>query len=422
MSTAKIKKKEFTKKRKTNKYIIKKRKTNKYIIKKRITKYKNQYTTKQSHKNKKRKNMKKYAYNMKGGGAIKHVFIRPYYPEHDSHIFSAPPEDIYYYGDFKEVNIATVKEIEINIPLLKDTARDNTDILKTYTKENIEKFTKEFPSSNSRPEFNKVRNLYKDATGKLTSEQVLEYFEAIARDIKVIADSKTMFASSILLKAPPRENRCTIKIVKEGNTQQWIFKIVDGDDKVRATYYLNSNFTDIFDEIFELKKISESRFFDRGTRQYTTYGSDLWFIYVKFIRNFLTSITTDIHVTTEENYLECIKGAFDLMTKTNEDIVELPSAAQDTIYLYNDSLDNDIDDILAIICLEYLYQQKNITGSLNYKEGQQFRWVDNTHTEYEKTKVILSKLHTKIKEIIAKKEPLLIDPDTMIEPIFYGFK
>ena len=413
MSTRKIKKKEFTKKRKTNKYIIKKRKTNKYIIKKRITKYKNQYTTKQSHKNKKRKNMKKYAYNMKGGGLIKHVFIRPYYTEDDSSIFVELPGEIYYYGDFVlKIKKTQVENIDNHIKAL--SSPEASKIAKEYTRESIENLGKLFPSSNSRPKLNEQRTLYdnkpkEEKSNDLSVDDVRNFLVAIKKDIETLklTERKFITAKAELLKAPPRDNRCTIKIVKEGNTQQWIFKIVDGDDKVRATYYLNSNFTDIFDEIFELKKISESRFFDRG--KYTTYGSDLWFIYVKFIRNFLTSTMTDIDPTTKENYLNCIIGAFDLMTKTNEDIVELPSAAQDTIYLYNDSLDNDIDDILAIICLEYLYQQKNITGSLNYKEGQQFRWVDNTHTEYEKTKVILSKLHTKIKEIIAKKEPLFSD-------------
>ena len=409
MSTTKIKKKEFTKKRKTNKYIIKKRKTNKYIIKKRITKYKNQYTTKQSHKNKKRKNMKKYAYNMKGGDVSKHVFIRPYYPDEKNLIERIENKNInlYYYGDFEEVNVKIVEEIKKNIQLLENDTIDHTDILNTYTKENIENFTKAFSSSNSRPEFNKVRNLYRNATGTLTSKQVLEYFKAIARDIEVLAESKKLFANSILLKAPPRDNRCSISISQQERIDvgQWIFRI--NKDKI---YYLDHYFTEIFDLIFARYKAKSLRF---SNGIYTTYGSDLWFVYVKFIQELFDSsiktiaIIPDGDAARQDNYLKCIEHAFDLMSTKN--IVKREESLEYNIYLYNDSLDNDIDDILAIICLEYLYQQKNITGSLNYKEGQQFRWVDNTHTEYEKTKVILSKLHTKIKEIIAKKEPLFSD-------------
>ena len=407
MSTRKIKKKEFTKKRKTNKYIIKKR----------ITKYKNQYTTKQSHKNKKRKNMKKYAYNMKGGGLIKHVFIRPYYTEDDSSIFVEPPGEIYYYGDF-DLKMTETQVEHINNDIATLSSPEASEIAEKYTRKGIETLSTKFPSSNSRPKLNEQRTLYdnkpkEEKSNKLSVDDVRNFLVAIQKDIATLKITETKFkaAEAKLLKAPPRENRCNIKIGKIGDNPRWIFKIVDGNDKVHATYYLNSNFTDIFDDIFGLNKINASRFFDKETRQYTTYGSDLWFIYVKFIQNFLTPIMTDIDPTTKENYLNCIIGAFDLMTKTNEDIVELTSSsdAQDTIYLYNDSLDNDIDDILAIICLEYLYQQKNINVSLNYKEKPQFRWVDSTHEEYKDTKCILSKLHTKIEVIIAKKESLFSD-------------
>lgn len=444
MSTTKIKKKEFTKKRKTNKYIIKKRKTNKHIIKKRITKYKNQYTTKQSHKNKKRKNMKKHAYNMKGGGLIKHVFIRPYYLEDDSHIFSGaentPPEDIYYYGDFDlKMTETQVTEIYKDIDTLSSPEASETasEIAKKYTRKGIETLGNLFPSSNSRPKLNKLRTLYDnklkdkelkdEESKKLSVEDVRNFLVAIKEDIATLKITETKFktAEAKLLKAPPRENRCNIKIVKEGNSQQWIFKIFDGDDKIgtlHAIYYLNSNFTDIFDDIFKLNKTIASRNFNAKTSQYTTYGSDLWFIYVKVIQHFLPSIIPENDAITKENYLKCIIHAFDLMTATSENKQKLASssAEQDSIYLYNDSLDNDIDDILAIICLEYLYQLENIKGSLIYSEPQ-FRWVNSTNTDYDKTKDILLRLHTKIEGIIAKQGSLFkIHPDTMV-PLFSEF-
>ena len=425
MSTTKIKKKHFTKKRKTNKYIIKKRKTNKY---------KNQHTTKQSHKNKKRKNMKKYAYNMKGGGPNKHVFIRPYYDEYDDSIFVEPLGDIYYYGDFDlKITETEVKDIDIHIKdLLTPKA---SEIANKYTRESIEFLANKFPSSNSRPKLNKQRTLYdktlkdeelkEEKSKKLSVEDVRNFLVAIQEDIATLNIIETKFktAAAKLLKAPDRKNRCNIKIVKEGNSQQWIFKIVDGDNKigtVHATYYLNSNFTDIFEDIFKLGKTTASRNFNVNTSQYTTFGSDLWFIYVKVIQHFLPSIITENDATTKENYLKCIIDAFDLMTATSENTQKLTSsnAQQDIIHLYNDSLDNDIDDILAIICLEYLYRLKNIKDSLKYTEKPQFRWVNSDHTEYETTKKILLRLRTKIEEIIAEKKPLFtkIEPETIVEP------
>jgi len=425
MSTTKIKKKHFTKKRKTNKYIIKKRKTNKY---------KNQHTTKQSHKNKKRKNMKKYAYNMKGGGTSKYVFIRPYYIDYDTSIFnSVKPEDIYYYGDFDlkmtESELTNIDKHIADLSTLSTLSTDDaSEIAKLYTRDKIEDLGNKFPSSNSRPNLNIQRTKYdKELKKELSVEDVRIFLDAIKQDITTFNKIKEKFNSINLLKAPDRKNRCNIKIDERGTGQQWIFKIVDGDDKigtVHATYYLNSNFTDIFNNIFSHYKKRAPKRFDPNTRQYTTYGSDLWFIYVKFIQNFLTSTITDNDARTKENYLKCIIDAFDLMTATSENTQKLASsnAEQDIIHLYNDSLDNDIDDILAIICLEYLYQLKNIKDSLKYTENPQFRWVDSTQEEYKTTKDILLGLRTKIEKIITEKEPLFTKIESELKPLFHDIE
>jgi len=390
----------------------------KFKNKKNITKkLKHKKREQKTRKQKRKKRHTKNKYTLKGGGIkIIHVFIRPYYKEIDNKIYFSKDAG-YYYGDFK----------------LKIPSEEILEKFKsTLTSNEFQQILDAFPSSNSRPNLNVARNqakimltdndisvdLFKlDNTNleHLNLKSLIEknYLTAIQKDIKLLDEANKRFKESNCLKSIPRENRCKITLVniagvKENPDITIICSISSESLDKQQRYFLHKDFNPIFKEIF---LIAEERNLPKNKDgKFETFGADLWFIYVKIISQLelLSSVPkiSDDAATEKPVYLECITNAFNLMTQTQTHKDSLYNRDNKLIIkLNNDSLDNDIDDIFAIIFLEYIYQKYDFQEILEYKDKNTFVWADNKDSKKEIVRTrILDPLHNIINGIIYKNE------------------
>ena len=406
---------------------------NKKKITKKIKHKKREQKTYKIHTKRKQKRKKRHTknkYSLKGGGIkIIHVFIRPYYKEIDEKT-SFSKDAGYYYGDFK-LKIPGEKILEkFQSPL---TSMDFQEILDA------------FPSSNSRPNLNVARNqaktMLKDKGIKVDLFQLDDrnsehlrlkclieknYLTAIQKDIHSLNEAKAKFEESNCLKSIPREDRCKITLVNLAdvieNPDITIICSISSELLDKQLYFLHKDFNPIFKEIFiiaEQRKIPKNKY-----GKIETYGADLWFIYVKIISQLelLSSVQkiSDDDAKQKQLYLKCITNAFDLMsqTQTRKDPVYNNRDHKLIIKLNNDSLDNDIDDIFAIIFLEYIYQKYDFQEILAYKDKNTFVWADNKDSTKETVRTrILDPLHNIINGIIYKNEGIF----TKSEPTTIDF-
>ena len=409
---------------------------NKKKITKKIKHKKREQKTYKIHTKRKQKRKKRHTknkYSLKGGGIkIIHVFIRPYYKEIDEKT-SFSEDAGYYYGDFK-----------LKIPGEKILEKFQS----TLTSMDFQEILDAFPSSNSRPNLNVARNQAK----KMLKDKGIEvdlfqlddrnsehlrvkclieknYLIAIQKDIHSLNETKAKFEESNCLKSIPREDRCKITLVNLADVIEYpditIICSISSEllDK-QQLYFLHKDFNPIFKEIFiiaEQRKLPKNK-----NGKIETFGADLWFIYVKIISQLelLSSVQkismTNDAATQKRLYLECITNAFDLMsqTQTHKDPVYNNRDHKLIIKLNNDSLDNDIDDIFAIIFLEYIYQKYDFQEILAYKDKNTFVWADNKDSTKETVRTrILDPLHNIINGIIYKNEGIF----TKSEPTTIDF-
>lgn len=222
-------------------------------------------------------------------------------------------------------------------------------------------------------------------------------------------------ARAIYVKTVPRQDRCSIIIYKIENN--WYFEIIPikASTDAQPAYQLNEQLNTLFDEIVSNVKLQSrlhhlDKFEKYGIKSVidsviTTFGGDLWFVCYKLSRILGYTVKENDDAINRDHYFNYIKLALELMTEQNASVpvepvkpVEEGKEIDDSINLYlcNDSLDNDIDDILAILFIQCMIQKykKNIT--LHYREENTLQWSGSSDTNPELDNVkttILDKIY-----------------------------
>jgi len=241
--------------------------------------------------------------------------------------------------------------------------------------------------------------------------------QAASQDIDQLEEIEKQFkgARAIYVKTVPRQDRCSILIYKiEDN---WYFEIIPikASTDAQPAYLLNPDLNSLFDDIVSNVK-SQSRlhhldkFEKYGKKSFidsviTTFGGDLWFVCYKLSRILGYTVKENDDAINRDHYFNYIKLALELMTEQNASVpvepvkpIEEGKESDDSINLYlcNDSLDNDIDDILAILFIQCMIKKYNKKITLHYREDDTLKWssLSDTNPELDNVKTtILDKIY-----------------------------
>ena len=251
--------------------------------------------------------------------------------------------------------------------------------------------------------------------------------QAASKDIDKLQEIETLItgAGAKYVKTVPRQDRCSILIYKiEAN---WYFEIIPikASTDAQPAYLLNPELNQLFDDIVSIVK-SQSRLHHLDKFEtygiegvidsvITTFGGDLWFVCYKLFHILGYKVDEDGNNIDQNHYFKYIKLALEeLMIEQNASVpvepvgsvgsvesVEPVEEGKDNddsinLYLCNDSLDNDIDDILAILFIQCMIQKYKKKITLHYREENTLQWSGSSDTNPEVNKVkttILDKIY-----------------------------
>lgn len=267
--------------------------------------------------------------------------------------------------------------------------------------------------------------------------------QAASEDIKELKKIQKLLEITTTTSVKPvnRDNRCSILIYKiEAN---WYFEIIPikASTDAQPAYLLNPELNQLFDDIVSiviskeskerLKHLNKSKEYGMDS-VITTFGGDLWFVCYKLSDKLGYTVDegADDNVINMEHYFKYIKLALEELmispttpTTPTTPIIETPiieskssgwrlgslfgySKPNNTpekdnddsinLYLCNDSLDNDIDDILAILFIQCMIKKYNKKITLHYREDDTLKWSGSSDTNPELDNVkttILDKIY-----------------------------
>lgn len=226
--------------------------------------------------------------------------------------------------------------------------------------------------------------------------------QAASEDIKELKKIQKLLEITTTTSVKPvnRDNRCSIIIYKIENN--WYFEIIPIDTPLGAqpVFQLNQQLNPLFDAIVSYVKSQERLKHLNKSDEYgmesiiTTFGGDLWFVCYKLSHILGYSVEENDDNINTVHYFKYIKLALELMiapTTASQDggggfnflwrskskpdtLVENPVDDSINLYLCNDSLDNDIDDILAILFIKCMINKYNKNITLHYKEDNTLKW------------------------------------------------
>lgn len=244
--------------------------------------------------------------------------------------------------------------------------------------------------------------------------------QAASKDIDKLQEIETLItgAGAKYVKTVPRQDRCSILIYKiEAN---WYFEIIPikASTDAQPAYQLNEQLNTLFDEIVSnVKSQSRLHHLDKFETYgiegvidsvITTFGGDLWFVCYKLFHILGYKVDEDGNNIDQNHYFNYIKLALELMTEQNASVPVEPVGSVEPVeegkdndnsinlYLCNDSLDNDIDDILAILFIQCMIKKYNKKITLHYREHDTLKWssLSDTNPEVNKVKTtILDKIY-----------------------------
>jgi hypothetical protein len=270
--------------------------------------------------------------------------------------------------------------------------------------------------------------------------------QAASKDIDELQQIETLIkdAGATSIKTVPRQDRCSILIYKIEN--DWYFEIIPikASTDAQPAYLLNPELNSLFDDIVSiviskeskgrLKHLNKSEEYGMDS-VITTFGGDLWFVCYKLSDKLGYTVYENDNNIDQNHYLKYITLALEELmiapttpTTPTTSIIETPiiktpiieskssgwrlgslfgySKPNNTpekdndnsinLYLCNDSLDNDIDDILAILFIQCMIKKYNKKITLHYKEDDTLKWsgLSDTNPEVNKVKTtILDKIY-----------------------------
>ena len=237
-------------------------------------------------------------------------------------------------------------------------------------------------------------------------------FKAASDDINELKKVKMILLNTdaICVKTVPRHNRCSIIIYKIENN--WYFEIIPiKTTSAPIVYKLHQKLDLLFDDIVShvikseerLKHLNKSK--EYGMESIIiTYGGDLWFVCYKLSHILGYPVEANDNDINMEHYFKYIMLALDLMTEQNAYVpvesvepvepvkpVEEGKENDDSINLYlcNDSLDNDIDDILAILFIKCMINQYKTNITLHYTEDNILKWSGTSDKDRQDVKTTI---------------------------------
>jgi hypothetical protein len=260
--------------------------------------------------------------------------------------------------------------------------------------------------------------------------------KAASEDIDELKKTEILLkkTKTMSVKSVDRDNRCSILIYKI--KEVWYFEIIpiNASTDTQPAYQLNPDFNSLFDEIVSYVKSQKRLHHLNKSKEYgmdsviTTFGGDLWFVCYKLSDKLGYTVDgkdDDDNNIDQNHYFKYIKLALEeLMIAQTTPIIETPiietpiieskssgwrlgslfgySKPNNTpekniddsinLYLCNDSLDNDIDDILAILFIQCMIKKYDKKISLHYREDDTLKWSGSPDTNQElnnvKTKIL----------------------------------
>jgi len=264
--------------------------------------------------------------------------------------------------------------------------------------------------------------------------------KAASDDIDELKKTKNLLkeTNTMSVKSVDRDNRCSILIYKI--KEVWYFEIIpiNASTDTQHVYQLNEQLNFLFDEIVSnvksqtrLKHLNKSK--DYGMDSViTTFGGDLWFVCYKLSDKLGYTVDKNDNNIDQNHYLKYIKLALEELmiapTTPTTPIIETPIIESKSVgwglsslfgyskpnntpekniddsinlYLCNDSLDNDIDDILAILFIQCMIKKYNKKITLHYREDDTLKWSGSSDTNQE-----LNNVKTKILDKISELKDL----------------
>jgi hypothetical protein len=271
-----------------------------------------------------------------------------------------------------------------------------------------------------------------DVINHLTSEleimrnNLFLQLQAASNDIEQLKKIETLLknANATSIKTVDRNYRCSIIIYKKENN--WYFEIIprNASFDVQPAYQLNPELNSLFDEIVSYVKSQTRLHHLNKSEDYgmdsviTTFGGDLWFVCYKLFDILGYKVDENDNNIDQNHYFKYIKLALEelmiaptqvggvvkmnfttpITRNVDERKTPITPTVDDSINLYlcNDSLDNDIDDILAILFIQCMIKKYNKKITLHYREDDTLKWsgLSDTNPEVNKVKTtILDKIY-----------------------------
>jgi hypothetical protein len=272
-----------------------------------------------------------------------------------------------------------------------------------------------------------------DVINHLTSElktmrnNLFLQLKAASDDIDQLKNVETLLnnAKAICVKPAIRDDRCSIIIYKIQET--WYCEIIHikASTDTQSAYQLNEQLNFLFDEIVSNVKSQKRLHHLNKTKEYdmdsviTTFGGDLWFVCYKLSDILGYKVDENDNNIDQNHYLKYINLALEeLMIAPTTPTIESksggwgfgslfsdskPNNTQEkdiddsiNLYLCNDSLDNDIDDILAILFIQCMIKKYDKKITLHYREENTLKWssLSDINPELDNVKTtILDKIY-----------------------------